>query len=205
MLTSVRRCSPCGGEHLRRGVIPFEAAAATMHALSTAGSTDRWPGRERPGGVEEEVPGERVRRIGGRRAARRGRKSIGIPPRSSRQDTGAGGGVRREVSNILDHEKHEKSRERRGSNPLLSLSCFSWSILQLNRHGLGFAFGGQGHCPSNSSVRRTNAEQDSTASAGASLSRWASSSLRSSSPSSWPVRTYRLSQARSRQRRPYSR
>ena len=98
MLTSVRRCSPCGGEHLQRGVIPLEAAAATMHALSRAGSTDRWPGRERPGGVEEEVPGERVRRIGGRRAARRGRKSVGIPPRSSRQDTGAGGGVRREVS-----------------------------------------------------------------------------------------------------------
>ncbi len=101
MLTSVRRCSPCGGEHLRRGVIPFEAAAATMHALSTAGSTDRWPGRERPGGVEEEVPGERVRWIGGRRAARRGRKSVGIPPRSSRQDTGAGGGVRREVSKFV--------------------------------------------------------------------------------------------------------
>ena len=111
MLTSVRRCSPCGGEHLRRGVIPFEAAAATMHALSTAGSTDRWPGRERPGGVEEEVPGERVRRIGGRRAARRGRKSVGIPPRSSRQDTGAGGGVRREVS-----KKFEINRARPTSN-----------------------------------------------------------------------------------------
>ncbi len=63
----------------------------------------------------------------------------------------------------------------------------------------------ESYCPSSSSVRLTNAEQLSTASAGESLSRCASSNLRSSAASSWPGRTYSFSQARSRQRRPNSR
>ncbi len=43
MLTSLRRCSPSQGEHLRKKVSTFGAAAATMHALRPAGSTGRGP------------------------------------------------------------------------------------------------------------------------------------------------------------------
>ena len=47
----------------------------------------------------------------------------------------------------------------------------------------------QAYCPSNSSVRLTNAEAAATASGGESLRRWASSNLRTCSASSWPVLT----------------
>src|SRR5271157_3859895 len=45
------------------------------------------------------------------------------------------------------------------------------------------------YCPSNSSVRLTNAEAAAMASGGESLRRWASSNLRTCSASSWPVLT----------------
>ena len=98
MLTASRRCSPSEGEHLRKKVSTFEAVSITMHALGVAGSSGRGAGPAR------------VARSGPARAGRASpadRPSAGHPARgeirvvslaSAGGGTGAGGGVRREVS-----------------------------------------------------------------------------------------------------------